>query len=342
MDRPIKKNIKGIDVYYIKSSKFKTITWSFVFTHEKGNRDINEYYFLSNILVDNMKKYPTFVKKYRYLSSLYGLDAFSSALVIGDHIINQFVVTYPNEKYIDTSENLSLNAFNFLNEVITNPKTRDGHLTRKVFKDSLDEAKQSFNILKSIKDMYAYYRFSQIYYQDKPNLQYNFPDNDRLNETSLEKLNVIYRDMLVHSDVSLFVTGDFDDDLFDDIIEKNLSDQIKTRPILHSVKDFPYDKNKEVKQVTEYADVSQARVFIGFQTDIQHFSSLHPALGVFNDIFGGFDQSKLFMDIRERSHLAYYVDSHYLSEENLVVIPIVCDFNQVTTVIEKVKKALQE
>ncbi|HOO43845.1 MAG TPA: hypothetical protein PKU69_02130, partial [Bacillota bacterium] len=135
MDRPIKKNIKGIDVYYIKSSKFKTITWSFVFTHEKGNRDINEYYFLSNILVDNMKKYPTFVKKYRYLSSLYGLDAFSSALVIGDHIINQFVVTYPNEKYIDTSENLSLNAFNFLNEVITNPKTRDGHLTRKVFKD---------------------------------------------------------------------------------------------------------------------------------------------------------------------------------------------------------------
>ena len=111
MNQPIKKSINGIDVYYIKSNNFKTITWSMVFTHEKGIDFINEYYFLSNILVDNMKKYPSNVLKYRYQSSLYGLDAFGSAAAIGENIVNHFVITYPNEKYIPDEPNLSKKAF---------------------------------------------------------------------------------------------------------------------------------------------------------------------------------------------------------------------------------------
>jgi len=109
-----------------------------------------------------------------------------------------------------------------------------------------------------------------------------------------------------------------------------------------NVKGIPYDENVPVKEVVEYDDVSQSRIFIGFLTDVGYFSERHPAMGVFNNIFGGFDQSKLFMDIRERSHLAYYVDSNYLGEDNLIVVPIVCDFGKEKLVIEKVKSALAE
>lgn len=342
MDKPIKKNIKGIDVYYIKSSKFKTITWSFVFTHPAGTEHINEYYFLSNILVDNMKRYPTFEKKYRYLSSLYGLDAFSNALTIGANIINQFVITYPNEKYIEGECSLSEKAFDFLMEVITNPKKRDGSLTRKVLKDSLDEAKQSFNIMKSIKDMYAYYQYSKIFYQDKPNLQYNFPENERLDEVTLESLNAAYQDLFQESGLSLFVTGDFDEKRFDRIIETQLSDRFIHHPVPLETKKYPYELETETKTVREFDDVKQARMYIGYLTNINYYDRLHPAMGILNDILGGFDQSKLFLDIRERSHLAYYVDSHYLTDENMLVIPIICDFDKEQLVIEKVQNALQE
>ncbi len=342
MDQPIKKNIHGIDVYYIKSTKFKTITWSFVFTHSAGTERINERYFLSNILVDNMKKYPTFVKKYRYLSSLYGLDAYSNVMTIGANVINQFVVTYPNEIYIGNGSDLSEKAFEFLNEVIVNPKMREGKLTRKVWKDQMDEAKQSFRIMKSIKDMYAFYRFSQVYYEDKPGLQYNFPDNDRLNEVTLETLTDSYERLLTESMVSLYVTGNFDEAMMDKIIENNFSQKIGNNKLQTSFRAYPYTPEKEPKTVKEYGDVSQARIFIGFQTDIGYFSDMHPAMSVFNNIFGGFDQSKLFMDIREKSHLAYYVDSNYLPEENMIVVPIICDFGKEDIVIEKVKIALSE
>ena len=342
MDKPIKKNIKGIDVYYIKSKKFKTITWSFVFTHSPGTENINEYYFLSNILVDNMKKYSTFVKKYRYLSSLYGLDAFSSALVLGRNIINHFVVTYPNEIYIDGENSLSEKAFEFLNEVITNPKVRENKLTKKVLIDSLDEAKQSFSILKSIKDMYAYYNFSKLYYDDKPDLQYNFPEYERLNEVNIDTLTNTYFNMLSNSAVSLFVTGNFDEGKFDQIISDGLSSKIINNQILRENKKFPYDLNKKLKLKKVSSDVSQARIFIGYQTNINYYTDLHPAMSILNDILGGFDQSKLFLDIREKSHLAYYVDSQYIPDENMIVIPIVCEFKNEELVIDKVKLAIEE
>lgn len=340
MDQPIKKNINGIDVYYIQSDKFKTITWSFVFVHPKGTYHSNEYYFLSNILVDNMKKYPTFVKKYRYLSSLYGLDAFSSAMTIGANIINQFVVTYPNEIYIDGEEDLSEKAFIFLNEIITNPKMREGKLTKKVYKDSIDEAKQSFRILKSDKDMFAYYQFAKAYYEDKPDLQYNFPDMDRLSETSLDTLTQAYFELFSKNRISLFVTGNFSEDKFDQIIERNLPDRLKScyTPVEH--RNYPYQTNKEPNIIHETSNVKQSRIYIGYQTNVGYYSDLHPAMSVFNDIFGGFDQSLLFMDIRERSNLAYFVYSHYIPDEQTIVVPVLTDFDHEEEVIEKIKENL--
>lgn len=342
MDKPVKKTINGIDVYFIPSTKFKTITWSLVFLHEAGTKRINEYYFLSNILVDNMKRYPTFVKKYRYLSSLYGLDAFSSATTFDANIVNQFVITYPNERYIKGEEGLSEKAFQFLLEIITNPKMRQGKLTKKVLKDSLDEAKQSFQIMKSEKDMYAYYRFTKAFYEDKSDLQYNFPENDRLNEVTIETLTDAYFDFFSKDKVTLFVTGNFNIEEMVSIVKHNLPEQILSHPVKQLKKVYPYQPNMEPKTVTDDANVGQARIYMGYATNIEYMSKYHPAVAVFNDIFGGFDQSKLFMDIRENSKLAYYVYSHYLPDEQLIVVPVITDFGYQDIVIEKVKQALYE
>ncbi len=342
MENPIKKTINGIDVYYIISDKFKTITWSLVFTHPQGLEKINEYYFLSNALVDNMKKYPSNVIKYRYLSSLYGLDAFGSATSIGANIVNHFVITYPNEIYLAEETELSKKAFIFLNEMVTNPKLRNGMLTKKVLKDNLDEAKELHKILKSIKDMYSYYRFSKVFYQDKPNLQYNFPENDLLDNVTQTSLMDTYKSLFSNDAVSIFVTGNFSEAKFDEIIKNNLNPMIKNHLVKKLKKQYPYNKNNEVKVIKEYDEVSQSRVFIAYLTNVEYFSELHPAMAVFNSVFGGFDQSKLFMEIREKSNLAYYVDSTYIPDENIVVCSLSCEVKNETLVVEKIKSILEE
>ena len=342
MENPIKKTINGIDIYYIISDKYKTVTWSLIFTHDEGLEKINEYYFLSNLLLDNMKNYPSNELKYRYLSSLYGLEAFGSAKSIGNHISNQFVVTYPNEIYIDGEEELSENAFRFLIEVIMNPKMRNGNFTKKVLKENLDEAKQLFSILKTIKDMHSYYNYTNIFYQDKEGYKYDFPSVEYLDKVTLETLLDAYNDFFTKAKTSIFITGNIDPEKFDRIIAKNLPKEIINHPKELSKKVYPYDKTYQPKVVKEYYDVSQSRVFIGYLTSVQYFSNDHAAMSVFNDIFGGFDQSLLFTKIREVDNLAYYVDSNYMPDEQTVTVSVSCEVKYEDLVVEKVKSILED
>ncbi|MCK4552051.1 MAG: insulinase family protein [Tenericutes bacterium] len=342
MKEPIKRTINGIDVYYIKSKKFKTITCSMVFTHEQGIDLINEYYFLSNALVDNMKKYPSNVLKYRYQSSLYGLDAFGSATSIGNNIVNHFVITYPNELYLEQEPDLSKKAFIFLNEIITNPSLRKGKFTKKVLNDNVKEAKELHELLKSVKDMYAYYNFTKLFYKDKLDLQFNFPENDRLSDVTLDTFTNAYNDMFNKDSVSIFVTGDIDENKFDEIIKETLSPRIVNHQVKSIDRNFSYNKDAKPKIKKEYDNVSQSRIFIGYTTNIKYFTRDHAALSIMNNIFGGFDQSKLFIEIREKHNLSYYVDSNYQPEENLVTVSLSTSKANEDIVIQKVTEILDE
>lgn len=342
MSELIRRNIRGIDTFYIKSDKYKTITTALIFLHNDQKKYLNEYYFLSNILVDNMKKYPSNEKKYRYLSSLYGLEAFSSAKNVGNHIASQFVVTYPNEVYIEGENELSVNAFKFLIEMISNPKMRKGNFTKKAFKDNLDEANQLFKLLKTIKDMYAYYNYSKLFYQDKQELQYDFPTIDTMDSVDLDSLLVAYKNILEKSKMQIFVTGNIDPDQFDKIIEDHLPDTLINNNFLITEKTFPYTTKYQPKIKKDYAEVSQSRVFMGYNTNIEFFSDMHSAMSVMNDIFGGFDQSLLFTKIREKDNLVYYIDSNYSPEDHMLTVGFSCDVEKEDEVIEKVKETLEE
>ncbi|MBI9009798.1 MAG: insulinase family protein [Tenericutes bacterium] len=342
MENPIKKTINGIDVYYIVSDKYKTITCSLIFTHEQGLEKINEYYFLSNILIDNMKNYPSNEKKYRYLSSLYGLEAFGSAKNIGNHISNQFVVTYPNERYIKGEDSLSENAFKFLVEMVMNPKMRKGNFTKKVLDESLEEANQLFSILKSIKDMHAYYNYTKIFYEDKAELKFDFPSIDYLDKVSLETLLEAYLDFFTTSKIFIFVTGNIDEAKMDRIIERNLPKKFVSHNFELKKKTYLYNPNYETKILKEHYDVSQSRIFMGYLSNVEYFSDRHAAMSIFNDIFGGFDQSLLFTKIREEDNLAYYVDSNYMPDEQTVTVAVSCEVIHEDEVLEKVKVILEE
>lgn len=342
MENPIKKTINGIDVYYIVSDKYKTITWSLIFLHDQGIEKINEYYFLSNILLDNMKNYPSNEKKYRYLSSLYGLEAFGSAKNIGNHIFNQFVVTYPNELYIEGEDSLSEDAFKFLIDIVENPKMRKGNFTKKVLNDSLEESNQLFNMLKSIKDMHAYYRYSKVFYEDKKELQFDFPTKEYLEKVNLDTLLEAYKDFFNKDKISIFVTGNIDEDKLDDIIKRNLPANFISHEKEVKRKEFPYKTDYRTKIVKEYYDVSQSRIFLGYLTKYKYFSDKHAALSVFNDIFGGFDQSILFTRIREEDNLAYYIDSNYIPDEQNITVSVSCEVKREDDVILKIQKILAE
>ena len=77
---------------------------------------------------------------------------------------------------------------------------------------------------------------------------------------------------------------------------------------------------KEVKFQEEQLPVSQAKLILGYRTNIPLGDELFYPLMVYNGILGGFPHSKLFMNVRERASLAYYVYSQLERHKGIMVI----------------------
>ncbi len=339
---PIRKIINNVEVFYIPTTKFKTISCSFVFHNRFLRNEYNERHILSDLLVDNMKKYPTTEKRHKYLNNLYGLEAFGICTEMGYNIVNHFVVSYPNENFLPEPTNLSERAFRFLNEILTNPKMHDGKLTEKAVKEKIDEAKQMYYSMRQQKPVYAQYRFLQEYYRRQPDLFRIYPDfNNLANVTNVTMTNV-YKKMLTEDFFQIFVTGDFDHDKMDEIIRNNLKITSGKKPKTSYSFILKKEMSDTVNEIEESGDVTQARIFLGYDTDIVEFTEMHPAMSVFDAMFGGFDQSRLFQKIREKMHLSYFVQSAYYAEEKMLMVAMGTNFQDSQKAISEVKDILKE
>src|SRR5699024_2103389 len=67
-------------------------------------------------------------------------------------------------------------------------------------------------------------------------------------------------------------------------------------------------------------ELNQAKLHIGYRTNITYDDSDYAALHVFNGLFGGFPSSKLFINVREKESLAYYAASRRESHKGLLIV----------------------
>ncbi len=64
-------------------------------------------------------------------------------------------------------------------------------------------------------------------------------------------------------------------------------------------------------EVIEKQDITQAKLNMGFVVDCNFLDEGTYAMTVFNAMFGGFSQSRLFKVVREKHSLCYYISSSY-------------------------------
>src|SRR5690625_1563002 len=66
--------------------------------------------------------------------------------------------------------------------------------------------------------------------------------------------------------------------------------------------------------------MQQAKLHLGYRTNIMYGDDEYAALQIYNGLFGGFPSSKLFMTVREKYSLAYYIASQIESFKGLLIV----------------------
>lgn len=300
--------INGIDVYYIRSSKFKTGSVNITFCDNLSKERAYKNALIPSILSRGCKTCPTQRDISRKLMSLYGAGFSTNVEKKGEIQLIQFVADFVEEVYAKNYKDLLDELLNLLFDIICNP-VNDGVGFKKEYFDQ--ERTNNNNLIRSLinnKQSYAIVRCQEIMCQDEPfgvSELGSVEDGESLTREELFKYYNEY--FLKKLPIKIFFCGRNEPEELIEAINK-FKDEFTGDKITLNL-GYKGQMKFEPSEVIDKMDVTQGKLTIGFRTNVEPSSEEFYALCVANGIFGAGVHSKLFQNVREKNSLAYYAAS---------------------------------
>ena len=309
--------LKGMKLHVIPTDKFKTNTIVFKMKAPLNKTDVTKRAILPHVLQSNSNKYRTTAELRSYLDELYGAMFYVDLSKKGEYHVISLTIEVANEKFLSQSPPLLQKAFEFLTEVIKNPYVNEGSFDPSTVENEKRSLKQRIQSIYDDKMKYSNFRLIQEMCKDEPyamNVHGQLEDVETITAANLYEY---YQQALSEDELDLYVIGDV-----------NTEELVKTAQQLmdfaeHTAKtiDRKTKKNsRDVKEIKEAQDVKQGKLNIGFRTNVLYGDEDYYAIQVYNGIFGGYSHSKLFINVREKASLAYYVASRLESHKGLMLV----------------------
>ncbi|MBR2047015.1 MAG: insulinase family protein [Oscillospiraceae bacterium] len=89
---------------------------------------------------------------------------------------------------------------------------------------------------------------------------------------------------------------------------------------LYAPDQYPLKPVAQPGEFSETMDVNQAKLTMGFTTEVDQRHPDYAAMQVFNDLFGAGMTSKLFVNVREKLGLCYYAGSAYYGSKGMLTV----------------------
>lgn len=298
------------NILTIKTSKFKSSTLGLFFVKKLGE-GMSDYAVVPRILLNGSENYPDLRAINFKLMSLWGASISPVALKKGDAGIYGFLLGCLSDRY--ASHGVFEGCLELLNEITHNPKLSGG-----IFDHETTEREKK-NLLSDIssriddKRTYAAYRLIQLMCKDEPFGKDELGSPDSAGAVTAGSAFSAYKNLVSDSGFEIISLGSSENE---QLIEQNLSFgkgenfTVLPSPVKEGTPSYFEDK----------MDVTQGKLAIGYKTGINAVSESFPALMMLNTIFGGFTNSKLFLNVREKLSLCYYASSTLDRQKGTIVV----------------------
>lgn len=282
-----------------QQQKFKTTYIAVKFKEELNKDNIGYRALLPSLLRTKSKSHPNRKALQEALKDLYGAKLGTRTSRTGLVSLVEFSISIINPDF--TSEPLFEEAVKLLNEVIYQPNLpkADFEIEKRMLIEKIhafENEKTSYAVQRMFEEMFS----EEIYglrvqgkVEDVANITYN-------------DLNAYYKKMLKTNSLDIVVSGNLTE------TEKAvITKYFKEDKVVFEIVDFQDKEVQKVKEVTEYDTISQSKVNLGFRLPVRVDDKLHYAATLFNTALGGGIHSRLFLNVREKHSLCYYISSSY-------------------------------
>ena len=309
---------KGVTYHLIPTKKFKTIAITAKLKTPLNRDTVTKRALLPYILKQGTESYPSRQEIQLKLDELYGARLSITSAKRGENHILTFYMEMANEQFVPNNEAIFDEGIELFNELLFKPHTKNGSFDETVFNREKETLKSKMQSVIDDKMKYANQRLIEEMCENEA---YQLPVQgfqEDLEKMKPEDLYSYYKKMLTEDKLDIYIVGDIDPDEIQEKAASVLSGTVKNETV-----QTPENREKQIleaKEIIEQQDVLQAKLHLGYRTNTTYQDLDYPALQVFNGLFGGFPNSKLFINVREKNSLAYYAASRIESHKGLLFV----------------------
>lgn len=329
---------KGINLNIIQTNKFKTISIAILFKQKLDKKTATLNALIPTILYKGCEKYKSIKEICIKTEEMYGTSFYTDIMKKGDYQLIEFLIEFVPH-HVDLSE-----IIDFLNEIILCPLVENSGFKKEYFEiakqDLIDSIKNRFNDkkefskIRTVEEMFKNENFgvsADGYLQDL--------ENGSINEKTLFEH---YKKVISESEIEIIAIGNIKQDEFEKTIFENFINNIKNRNFIKIEIDENFKQKSKPNFITENFNVTQGKLCVGFRTEILPSASLFFPLLVGNEILGGGAGSKLFINVREKESLCYYIGSFVFLFKGALFVQSGIDFNQFDNVINSIRQEVDK
>lgn len=307
---------RGVDLHIIPTKQFKMNHVLIDFATPQTPTNATARNLLANLLETSTHRYPTQTALARQLAALYGAYVNLFVNRLGTLHTVRLRASFVNNRFVN--ENLFEKISELINEILFHPLIDDGEFDGPTFRIQSNNLKSSIKSLYDDKQFMANQRLMDLYYQDDSVMKVpSFGQIKDLETLSAMSLVSTYKSMINNDKVDIFILGDIDPVVAQDVFAKMPFKDRIVDDISPLYRQLPYDT---VQKKNEYQQVSQAKLNLAYSLPVYYHDTNYYAGLVFNGLFGGTPYSKLFTNVREKASLAYYASSRLLPFNGLLSV----------------------
>jgi predicted Zn-dependent peptidase len=324
---------------FIKTNKFKTNLINIYFIRPLIKEEATINALLPLVLKRGTKNYNTSLDIQRKLEELYGANLSIDVSKKGERQVIRFTIEAPDASYTE-SKDLIAQAIEMLNEIINQPLLEDKAFLEKYVEQEKENLRKKIKGRINDKKRYAIDRCIEEMCENENFKIYKYGYVEDLNRIDGKSLYKHYQNVLATSNIEISAVGDICQNDFEAIFK-----QIFTI-IRGDIVDIPretIDKQiDDVNVVLENMDVSQGKLTLGYRMNIPYEDKLYDAFMIANEILGGGPNSKLFLNVREKESLAYYVFSQSYKFKSIMLMVSGIESENYDMAVDIMKKQVDE
>ena len=276
------------------------------------------------------------------MEELYGASFDCGLDKTGDNQVLKFYIEAINDKFLpEHKENILRIVLDNLLEIVFNPYIENEGFKREYLEQEKNNIKQKIEGKKDNKARYAIKRTIEEMYKNEPYGLYKFGYLEDLENINEKNLYEYYKELINSCKIDIFLSGDLENN-----VEKIIEENQNIKKLQERTADFimPEIKEKVVEKeniITESLDVTQGKLVIGLNVNISNDEEKYIVL-LYNSIFGGSANSKLFQNVREKANLAYVASSSYYRFKNIILVNSGIEISNYEKALKLIKEQLEE